>query len=217
MPAESVAFTYDGATTATATITGVTLGRDYAFICGDPASTPLHLTADADPFVITVSDIAVANPGDTFYGEAQSDAPFFHVIGATIFEDGTSGEYPFAATWTFDGDKTVTCTFASTLGVDYELTIFDSAGSGSDSDTGTGGALVLTAVSSNTCADDYFWVVLQVLGELSFADRVFTAGLAGEGFLGNPQEATVFAVPPLFQVAFDDPTLEADPTWTQIG
>lgn len=220
MPAESVTFTYNGTTTAVATVHNAQIGTTYRFTCDDGGSGSVADTAVASTLVLTVSDIAAITPGLSFYAQVEEDSTAYPTFGATVFKDGETPELVFPAVWTFDGDKTVTVTFDSTLGLDYQLATYDSASSDLAFDSGTGASLTLSVVGSATYADDYFWAVLtDATDGADLSVRLFTTGVAGAGFPGNPSAsaAPTFDNVPVFSVAFDDTTLEPSPTWTQIG
>ncbi len=188
MPPESVTFTYNGSDTVVAMITSPQFGTTYRLTCGDPASSSVAATAAGPPVFLTVNTVGGLAPSETFYAQVEEDGTGFPTFGATVFSFGSTQEFAFVARWDFDGDKTVSALFTGSIGDAYSVTIIDSAGSGSNSDPGTGSPQTVTAVSSATCADDYFWAFLydDTTG-LPLSVRLFTAGLAGEGFPGNPR------------------------------
>ena len=138
---ESVAFSYNGSNTITATITNATIGEDYYMwsdftfpgVTGNAASSTLVLTL-ATIAEGAYSAYAVAGWGlDAFVklgATAGSNDPY---IGTSRFCWGSTGECCFDATWDFNGIDLICVTFTlpDTGNDDYFLQVFDQSTSGS--------------------------------------------------------------------------------------
>lgn len=156
-PAPYVVFAYDGFNHVTATVHNAEVGVRYSYLCD--IGTSQDQVASTSTVVFTDTAAAVgATAGDSFIVGVQdhSDtAPIYgiDVLGVANLQVGTpGGQMPFDATWSYDGDSTVTVTFDADDSVDYFLRgqslQADAPGYSlpSDMETGAGAPLTMTVV-----------------------------------------------------------------------
>lgn len=215
----SVAFTYNGSNTVTATITDATPAQVYSLVVQDGDVYP----DDSDTAVGTtlVLSVNTASPsaGFRFSVFVQEGTPFQagqDFIAATCFQQGVTNEYEFPATWAFDGSDEITVTGVFENGIDYILQTLDATNGGSNTPfTGTGASQIVTHTTPTPAGGAFFYAEVQkdVVWEIPTV-RLFTAGVAGDGDPGNPTGAETELAG--INIAFDDPVLTSEPVWTRI-
>lgn len=215
----TVEFSYNGSDTVIAVITGATPTEEYRLYVDDgdlyPEDTETAVGTELTLQVSTASPAA----GLTFavYVQVSPGMADRHYIGGTCFQQGTTTEYAFAATWAFDGVDTVTVTGTFTNGVDYVVQTVDNINGGQDQPfTGTGASQLVTHVLPAAPGGTYFIaLVVQDVTGASPTGRLFTPGVAGEGTFGSV-EGDVDTGQEGVRIAFDDTTLQSTPTWTRL-
>lgn len=131
--AESIAWSYNGTNTLTATITGATNGDTYGMWSDQGTSTDSDVAAGGVANLsIGIAALAAGFGVDVF---VQHGAPFSNTpyIGTTRFCYGSTSECCFDATWSFDGHDRVCVTFTLPVlggGGEYFLQIYDQGDSG---------------------------------------------------------------------------------------
>jgi len=195
---ESVSFTFNGVDTLVALITNAVPAKDYSLTCygGDGGSTSVNDVAVTDTLTLTVNDITIDNAYPTIEADVY-DTVTNEFYGATLFPtDGSQNQYVRNAIWTYDGVDTITVTLqVPTLGVAYYLAADGISGF---EDT-TPGMVATDAYQAFTIVlgvapSGRFVVVVATDDPVysPFGIRLFDAGVAGSGELGNPNWSTVY-------------------------
>lgn len=186
-----VTWAYNGSDTLSVTIDDAVVGHNYGLFAFDGTSSEVDVTATSSALTITVPDIGGLSAGDTFLVDLTDNTSPFTDVACTIFEYGTADdEYPYDASWAYDGDKTISVTFTAASGVTY--TLFTPASESSSGGPYTAGSTqTLTVVKSinPAAAGQKFFCYLQddqgTFGN-QLSDRLFQQGSAGSGVPGNP-------------------------------
>ena len=202
----SVAFTYDGGATLTATITDPTASETYSLFClngsGAILGTPDSGSTVGSSLVLTVPDVAGFTGINTFVAVVQDATDY---VGTDVFQQGSVSPFVFGETWVFDGNNLLEVTFASVLARYYEMDAVDTVnGINFVFDTGTGASLTLTmTAASNFGGDCWYAQLIQYDGVYEMlASRVFKQGVASSGtvFCSRP-------APPVITCPTDEPPL----------
>lgn len=207
--AAAATFTYAGAGTAVAHVTGATIGHSYFFGCSDADSSGVTVVAASASFDIVVSTIGGIDVGETFEGVVYDNTLFGTVPGATIFAYGVAGEYESVAEFAYDGGPDPTgileVTFFAENGVEYR---FQASGEfltqNATPIVGSGAEATMQitlAPGYEPTAGSQFYANLWTPDGSAWAyfprkNRLFAWGTPGVGALGNPAPPAVEAFAP---------------------
>lgn len=218
---ESVSFYFDGVSTLTARIENAVLATDYTLECfgGDGGSTPVNDVAVTDTLVLTITDISLDAAYTTFEADVYETSTDEY-YGSTLFPtDGSRSQYARNASWTYDGASTISVVLqVPVLSVDYYL---EADGiSGSENTPGTNATDAYQTWTILLAVPPSGRFVVSVYNDVPgpyqpFGIRLFDAGVASNGMLGNPNSSTLYQRIYGWTVNISDDALETvDPVLT---
>lgn len=180
---ESVAWTYDGVQTITATITNAEVGITYDLF-GDNGASFAQDIAVSSTLVLTITDFLPADsqPNGDMVVMRDDDGQY---VAATIFTVGDTAEFVSDIAWDFNGTDQIEAEFITVAAQDYTI---GATGVGATGYTGAGALEAFTHFSASMAGDYFVARVYENDGGIynPIGNRLFTLGVPGAGVAGNP-------------------------------